>query len=67
MRERWFIFDLGNVVVQLDYERVIANLCSDSNLTRDGLIALLEMPGGYRDLERGAGGGSGGQPEATGD
>lgn len=53
MHERWFIFDLGNVVVQLDYERVISSLSSNSDLSRDGLIALLEMPGGYRDLERG--------------
>jgi putative hydrolase of the HAD superfamily len=49
-----FLFDLGNVVVQLDYERVITNLCSDGSLSRDGMIALLEQPGGYRDLERGA-------------
>ena len=54
MRERWFIFDLGNVVVKLDYERVIANLCADAALPRSEMIALLEQPGGYRDLERGA-------------
>ena len=53
MHERWFIFDLGNVVVKLDYRRVIANICADASLGGAELVALLEQPGGYRDLERG--------------
>lgn len=50
----WFVFDLGNVVVRLAYERVIARLCASCDLGRDELIRMLEKPGGYRDLERGA-------------
>jgi putative hydrolase of the HAD superfamily len=50
----WFLFDLGNCLIKLAYERVLANLCRDAAVTRDELIELLEQPGGYRDLERGA-------------
>lgn len=50
----WFVFDLGNVVVKLAYERVIARLCADSDVQRDELIRIMEQAGGYRDLERGA-------------
>ncbi len=51
--ETWFLFDLGNTVIKLAYERVLQNICKQSSLSRDELVALLEAPGGYRDLERG--------------
>ncbi|MGA7614094.1 MAG: HAD family phosphatase [Thermoanaerobaculia bacterium] len=50
----WFIFDLGNVVVKVAYERVLAAICSRSDVQRDELVRLMEEPGGYHDLERGA-------------
>lgn len=50
----WFIFDLGNTLIKLAYERVMANICAVSNVTRDELVEILEDAGGYRDLERGA-------------
>lgn len=50
----WFLLDLGNCLIKLAYERVIANVCADASVGRDELIELLEQPGGYRDLERGA-------------
>ena len=50
----WFIFDLGNTVIKLAYERVMENICKRSTLDRDALVDLLEAPGAYRDLERGA-------------
>jgi FMN phosphatase YigB (HAD superfamily) len=50
----WFLFDLGNTLIRLDYERVIANLCGDASAGRDELVEMLEDAGGYRDLERGA-------------
>ena len=50
----WFLFDLGNCLIKLAYERVIANICRDANVGRDELIEILEQPGGYRDMERGA-------------
>lgn len=50
----WFLFDLGNTVIKLAYERVIENICRDANVTRDELLEIFEMPGGYRDMERGA-------------
>jgi FMN phosphatase YigB (HAD superfamily) len=50
----WFLFDLGNVLIRLDYERVIAAICSDSSVDRDELLRIFEAPGGYRDMERGA-------------
>lgn len=51
--ETWFLFDLGNTVIKLAYERVIARICGDASISRDDLVELLEQPGGYRDLERG--------------
>src|SRR5204862_15609 len=54
MEVTWFIFDLGNTVIKLAYERVMENICNRSTLTRDELVDLFEEPGGYRDLERGA-------------
>lgn len=50
----WFLFDLGNTLIKLAYERVLANVCRDAAVTRDELVELLEQAGGYRDLERGA-------------
>jgi putative hydrolase of the HAD superfamily len=50
----WFLFDLGNTLIRLAYERVLGNICRDANVTRDELVDVLEAPGGYRDLERGA-------------
>ena len=52
--ETWFIFDLGNVLIKLAYERVLASICGQASVQRDDLVTLLEQPGGYRDLERGA-------------
>jgi putative hydrolase of the HAD superfamily len=52
-RETWFLFDLGNTVIRLAYERVLENICRSSDAGRDELVELLEQPGGYRDLERG--------------
>ncbi|HEY8133243.1 MAG TPA: HAD family phosphatase [Thermoanaerobaculia bacterium] len=50
----WFIFDLGNTVIKLAYERVLENICKHAAITRDELVELLEAPGAYRDMERGA-------------
>jgi putative hydrolase of the HAD superfamily len=50
----WFLFDLGNTLIRLAYERVLENICRDASITRDDLVDLLERPGGYRDLEMGA-------------
>jgi glucose-1-phosphatase len=50
----WFLFDLGNTLIKLAYERVLENICRDAAIGRDALVELLEQPGGYRDLERGA-------------
>jgi putative hydrolase of the HAD superfamily len=50
----WFIFDLGNTVIKLAYERVMENICKRAAIDRDALVELLESPGAYRDLERGA-------------
>ena len=50
----WFLFDLGNTLIKLAYERVLENICRDASSTRDELVELLEQAGGYRDLERGA-------------
>jgi glucose-1-phosphatase len=50
----WFLFDLGNTLIRLAYERVLENICRDASVTRDDLVELLERPGGYRDLEMGA-------------
>jgi HAD superfamily hydrolase (TIGR01509 family) len=52
--ETWFLFDLGNTVIKLAYERVLESMRRQSRLTRDQLVDLLEEAGGYRDMERGA-------------
>jgi putative hydrolase of the HAD superfamily len=49
----WFIFDLGNTLIKLAYERVLENVCRDSSVKRDALLQILEQAGGYRDMERG--------------
>jgi putative hydrolase of the HAD superfamily len=54
MSVTWFLFDLGNTVIKLAYERVLENICKDSPATRDEVVELFEKPGSYRDLERGA-------------
>jgi putative hydrolase of the HAD superfamily len=54
MSTTWFLFDLGNTVIKLAYERVLAAICDDASMTRDELVELLEEPGAYRDMERGA-------------
>ncbi len=50
----WFIFDLGNTLIKLAYERVLENIRRDAAISRDDLVDVLERPGGYRDLERGS-------------
>jgi glucose-1-phosphatase len=50
----WFLFDLGNTLIKLAYERVLENICRDASVTRDELVEILEAAGGYRDMERGA-------------
>lgn len=50
----WFLFDLGNTVIKLAYERVLGNICKKASIDRDALVELLEAAGGYRDMERGA-------------
>ncbi len=50
----WFLFDIGNTVIKLAYERVLENICRESNVNRDELLDIFEQPGGYRDMERGA-------------
>ena len=49
----WFLFDLGNTIIKLAYERVLENITKRATISRDDLVELLEAPGGYRDLERG--------------
>jgi putative hydrolase of the HAD superfamily len=49
-----FLFDLGNTIIKLAYERVLAAICADGTVTRDQLLELFEEPGSYRDMERGA-------------
>lgn len=51
--ETWFIFDLGNTVIKLAYERVLENIRKQADLQRDELVDVLEQAGGYRDMERG--------------
>lgn len=51
--ETWFLFDLGNTIIRIDYERVLGSIIKDASISRDELVELLEEPGGYRDMERG--------------
>ena len=50
----WFLFDLGNTLIKLAYERVLENICRNATCSRDQLVDVLEDAGGYRDMERGA-------------
>ena len=50
----WFLFDLGNTLIKLAYERVIERICHDATVDRDALLEIFDAPGGYRDMERGA-------------
>ena len=52
--QTWFLFDLGNTVIKLAYERVLENICKRAAVTRDDLVDMLEKPGAYRDMERGS-------------
>jgi FMN phosphatase YigB (HAD superfamily) len=52
--QQWFLFDLGNTVLKLAYERVLGAICTEASISRDELVDLLEEAGGYRDMERGA-------------
>lgn len=52
--QTWFLFDLGNTLIKLAYERVLENISKRSTSSRDELVDLLERPGAYRDMERGA-------------
>jgi putative hydrolase of the HAD superfamily len=52
--QQWFLFDLGNTVLKLAYERVLRAICAEADIKRDDLVDLLEDAGGYRDMERGA-------------
>jgi len=54
MSVTWFLFDLGNTVIKLAYERVLENIRRDASISRDEMVELFEKPGSYRDLERGA-------------
>ena len=53
MEITWFLFDLGNTVIRLAYERVMERICTSSSATRDELLEHFEAPGSYRDMERG--------------
>ena len=53
MKPRWFIFDLGNVLLRLAYSRVLDVISSSSSTGGQQLHQLMDGPGGYRDLERG--------------
>jgi glucose-1-phosphatase len=54
MTDTWFLFDLGNTIIKLAYERVLLAICAEASVTRDELVELLEEPGSYRDMESGA-------------
>ncbi len=49
----WFVFDLGNVLIRLDFPRVVAAICADSDLDPESLPSHLDRETGYPDLERG--------------
>ena len=38
----WFLFDLGNTVVKLAYERVLQRLSADSSASREQLMQIME-------------------------
>src|ERR1700719_1638362 len=47
----WFLFDLGNTVIKLAYERVLENICARASVTRDELVLMFDAP--EADLSRG--------------
>lgn len=51
MRKKWFLFDIGNVLIRLDYEGVLEGVRKDTAATRDEIITALGriLP----DFERG--------------
>lgn len=49
----WFVFDLGNVLIRLAFDRVIETICASCSADREELISLLGGAGGYLDLEKG--------------
>lgn len=53
-RPTTFLFDIGNTLIQLDYERALASICRYAEIDRDKLVQIMEWSGGYHDLERGA-------------
>ncbi|HXI12619.1 MAG TPA: HAD family phosphatase [Thermoanaerobaculia bacterium] len=52
-RPTWFVFDLGNTLIRLAYDRVIAAIALDAAVPGQKIVETLEEPGFYRDLERG--------------
>ncbi|MBW3672201.1 MAG: hypothetical protein KY432_11090 [Acidobacteria bacterium] len=53
-RPTTFLFDIGNTLIQLDYEKALAGICKYAEIDRDKLVQIMEWSGGYHDLERGA-------------
>lgn len=51
---QWFVFDFGNVLIRLDYERMLGEISAKSVASRAQIVRTFEMMGGVRDLERGA-------------
>lgn len=52
--QQCFVFDLGNTVIKLAYERILQRICALApDVSRDELMSIMERAGGYRDLERG--------------
>ncbi|MEO8217137.1 MAG: HAD-IA family hydrolase [Acidobacteriota bacterium] len=49
----WFIWDLGNVVLKLAWERVVTSLVASSSADAGAMKRLMEGPDGYRAMERG--------------
>ncbi len=52
-RATWFVFDLGNVLIRLAYDRVLDRIEARARFSREELVSMLDAAGGYRDLERG--------------
>ena len=55
MATTWFLFDLGNTLIKLAYERVLENICRDVDGARaTSWWTSSRSPAAYRDMERGA-------------
>lgn len=54
VRPSTFLFDIGNTLIQLDYETALEGICRHAEADRDRLVQIMEWSGGYHDLERGA-------------